>query len=68
MPNGANSPLPEQSMEVKYVKLVKSPERGLGLMIVGGIDLGKGVGSGIYVKSVKPGGAAALDGRIKPGM
>ncbi|XP_062503040.1 tyrosine-protein phosphatase non-receptor type 13-like isoform X2 [Corticium candelabrum] len=67
LPNGANSPLPEQSMEVKYVKLVKSPERGLGLMIVGGIDLGKGVGSGIYVKSVKPGGAAALDGRIKPG-
>lgn len=54
--------------EIKRVKLVKSSERGLGLMIVGGLDHEKGDSSGIYIKSVKPGGAAALDGRIRPGI
>ena len=56
----------EHSKDIKTVRLMKSAERGLGLMIVGGRDLEKGI-SGIYIKTVKPGGAAALDGKLQPG-
>jgi C-terminal processing protease CtpA/Prc len=55
----------EDFNEIKTVRLTKS-DSGLGLMIVGGRDVEKGR-TGIYVKSVKPGGTAARDGSLKPG-
>ena len=52
--------------EIFDVILIKEPEFGIGITIVGG-DNNRGHDLGIFVKSVTVNGPAHRDGRIKPG-
>jgi hypothetical protein len=56
---------PRQELETEYA-IPRPADGNLGLTLAGG--MGSGAGDAVTVQEVLPGGAVALDGRLRPGM